>query len=1180
MSIDVNVQNDLVIVTESSEDITVNVSNAAGPAGVGVPVGGTTGQVLKKFTNTNYDTYWAADASGLTSVGVSMPSAFSVSNSPLTSNGTIAVTGAGTASQYIRGDGQLANFPDNNGGGSSVNYYLNGSVNQGTFGGDTYYEMSKTPVLGAGTDFTRTNAQGNGYIASFITDAGDPSLLNIPGGNWSVEFYFQANSNAGNPQFYAELYKVDASNNFTLIGSGSTNPEGITNGTTVDQYFTSIPVPQTSLLVTDRLAVRIYVITSGRTITLHTEDGNLCEVLTTLSTGLNALNGLTSQVQYFATGTSGTDFAISSATDTHTFNLPTASATNRGALSSADWSTFSGKVGGSGATGQVAYWNGTGSQTGSNNLFWDAANSRLGIGTNAPESPLHLNADMPSVSGVTITRTGITLADANFQIINGTSTSGQFLPSFTLTSNFSSGGSTIGGFFSARITNSNAQDIGLIFDARTKSASALTQGFIATFRSFSTDYIRIAHNGNMLLQNGGTFTDSGQRLQVQGTTLLNGATTINGEIQIDSSFRKIFAGGARTDTSRTSTGTSTIFYNALQLTANNAAWSFNSDQIYTLTSGNINGLFVKNTFAPTSGTATFSNEINPTIFQSGGANGITRGLYVNPTLTAASDWRSIEWSNNSGWGLYGAGTAPNWLGGSLTINDSSTYAVKLTNNKRIAGHDGSGGSEINLNLAAIIAGYSSLDIRTQLSGNITFQTGGANTRMQVFGATGNVVIQNGGTFTDAGFRLDVNGTARVSGNVQFGTGLYWDNTNNRLGIGTSSPARALSVIGNISSSSGILAPSINSEGSTLSIGGSTVRTIMQATLPDGFAFNIENSGSGQTRTGGTLGSFSTTHTFAPTSGTSTYSGLNLANTINQTGGANGITRGVYINPTITAAADWRAIEWSNNSGWGLYGAGTAPNYLGGDLTISRNQNGETKILVSNTTSGNISYAGFTLTSDSSSGSFNAYKTSSTWSTYKTLVAKDAGFYNGATGGDFSFLNDNTLGKFKWAMGASSTAQMTLTAAGRLLLGTTTESTFLLDVNGTARVSDNLTVSKNQNAATVLQISNTTSGASANSYLEIKSSNGSGFVAKFSASTTPYKFISGNDFYMTNGGTSGDLAILNDNATGVIKLGAGGSSTAHMTIKANGRINMSSLPTSPAGLSAGDIWNDGGTLKIV
>jgi hypothetical protein len=48
-------------------------------------------------------------------------------------------------------------------------------------------------------------------------------------------------------------------------------------------------------------------------------------------------------VQNFATGTSGTDFGITSATDTHTFNLPTASASNRGALSSGDWTTFNGK---------------------------------------------------------------------------------------------------------------------------------------------------------------------------------------------------------------------------------------------------------------------------------------------------------------------------------------------------------------------------------------------------------------------------------------------------------------------------------------------------------------------------------------------------------------------------------------------------------------------------------------------------------------------------------------------------------------------------------------------------------------------------------------------------------------------------------------------------------------------
>jgi hypothetical protein len=281
--------------------------------------------------------------SAVTSVDLSMPSAFTVTNNPVTTSGTLTVTGAGSVSQYVRGDGTLANFPNSTGGGSSVNYYLNGSVSQGTFGGDVYYQMSKTPILGAGTNFTRTNGSGNGYIASFITDVADPSQLNIPGGNWNVEFYFNASSGGGTPSFYAELYKVSATNVFSFIASDSANPEGITNGTTVDQYFTSIPVPQTTLLATDRLAIRIFVNTGGRTITLHTENGNLSEVLTTFTTGLTALNGLTTQVQNFAVGTSGTDFAISSATATHTFNLPTASATNRGALSSADWTIFNNK---------------------------------------------------------------------------------------------------------------------------------------------------------------------------------------------------------------------------------------------------------------------------------------------------------------------------------------------------------------------------------------------------------------------------------------------------------------------------------------------------------------------------------------------------------------------------------------------------------------------------------------------------------------------------------------------------------------------------------------------------------------------------------------------------------------------------------------------------------------------
>jgi len=274
----------------------------------------------------------------VTSVGLTMPSAFTVASSPITSSGTIAVTGAGVSSQYVRGDGQLATLPTSSGGGSSLSYYLNGSVSQGTFGGNAYKQLSKTPVIGAGTDFT---INANGYIARFITDAGDPSFLSIPSGNWNLGFFFQASSGGGSPTFYVNVYKYNGG--FTLIGTNSTAPEGITNGTLIDSYFTSVTIPTTTLNLTDRLAIDIYVVHSGRTITLHTEDSHLCQVITTFSTGLAALNGLTNQVQYLATGTSGTDFAINSTTDTHTFNMPTASATKRGLLSTTDWSTFNGK---------------------------------------------------------------------------------------------------------------------------------------------------------------------------------------------------------------------------------------------------------------------------------------------------------------------------------------------------------------------------------------------------------------------------------------------------------------------------------------------------------------------------------------------------------------------------------------------------------------------------------------------------------------------------------------------------------------------------------------------------------------------------------------------------------------------------------------------------------------------
>lgn len=109
--------------------------------------------------------------------------------------------------------------------------------------------------------------------------------------------------------------------------------------------------------------------------------------------GIVSINALTATAQSLATGTSGTNFNISSTTATHTFNLPTASGTNRGALSSTDWTTFNSKIGGSLTTNIIPKANSSNSLTDS--LIYEVA-SKIGINEPTPGADLDIRASSGS----------------------------------------------------------------------------------------------------------------------------------------------------------------------------------------------------------------------------------------------------------------------------------------------------------------------------------------------------------------------------------------------------------------------------------------------------------------------------------------------------------------------------------------------------------------------------------------------------------------------------------------------------------------------------------------------------------------------------------------------------------------------------------------------------------------
>ena len=113
------------------------------------------------------------------------------------------------------------------------------------------------------------------------------------------------------------------------------------------------------------------------------------------------------------TGETGTDVNVSGSPITTsgsiTLNIPIASSTNTGKLSSTDWSTFNNKqdaitnpVTGTGTATRVAFWNSSSSISSDADLYWDDTNNRLGVGTASPTTDLHVDGSALVTSNATV----------------------------------------------------------------------------------------------------------------------------------------------------------------------------------------------------------------------------------------------------------------------------------------------------------------------------------------------------------------------------------------------------------------------------------------------------------------------------------------------------------------------------------------------------------------------------------------------------------------------------------------------------------------------------------------------------------------------------------------------------------------------------------------------------------
>jgi hypothetical protein len=306
-------------------------------------------------------------------------------------------------------------------------------------------------------------------------------------------------------------------------------------------------------------------------------------------------------------------------------------------------------------------------------------------------------------------------------------------------------------------------------------------------------------------------------------------------------------------------------------------------------------------------------------------------------------------------------------------------------------------------------------------------------------------------------------------------------------------------------------------------------------------------------------------------------------TIGTTAITSGTVGRVLFEGTGNVVQESANLFWDNTNG--RLGIGTST--PDADLNILRTQNASTSFNIKNLTNG--AGAESRINFQANSGTFSAGKTSTGYTPYKILTANCAFLSN--TTGDISFLNDAAAGRILMSAGSSSTANLAIATTGNVLINTTTDAGFKLDVNGTARVSGQLSsgiTGTNGNVG----IRRTADGGIVGSFYTdgtqtiVKEHTGTGGVLLNGFDTTSLKWMGNSSQPRVGIGFNGTISAtchikgaFATSATSSLLI-ENSAGTAAMRVRDDLVILLPSLPTSPTGLPTGAIWNNLGILTIV